>query len=167
MLTLARSGMGVASVMGCPLKGAHGHRAAMGRGRALPGRNRVGHGHRDLPDAWGRDARASGRELTVPHPDRSAEDRMGRRERGFVGDRDEVRAEAHRQADLLESLGGEKGGAGPVGAFVHAEAGEREQRDQRDEADGEHGECGENLRERQSLLVHKEWPHAHRPRGKQ
>ena len=43
-----------------------------------------------------------------------------------------------------------------MGAFVHAEAGEREQGDQSDEADGEQGECGKNLRERQSLLVHKE-----------
>ena len=53
-----------------------------------------------------------------------------------------------------------------MGPFVYAEAGEREQGHQGDEADGEHGERGENLRERQSDLLHKERPHAYRPTGR-
>ena len=92
---------------------------------------------------------------------------MGRRQRRFVGERDGVRPGAHRQADLLEALGGEKRGAGTMGTFVEAEACERKQGDQGDEADREHGEREENLRERQALLLHEERPHAGRPRGKQ
>jgi hypothetical protein len=48
-------------------------------------------------------------------------------QRRFVGDRDEIRPGADRQTDLLEPLGREKGGSGPVGAFVYAEAGERKE----------------------------------------
>jgi hypothetical protein len=86
---------------------------------------------------------------------------MGRSQRRFVGERDETRAGAHHQTDLLESLRGEKGCSRPVGTLVHAETGERKYRDQGDEADGQHAERGENLHERQSLLIRKERPHAY------
>lgn len=144
-----------------PDVGAHGDRASMGRGRALPGRGRVGYRDRDLADARSLDARASGHEPTIPNTDRSAEGGMGRGQGRFVGGRYETSAGAHRQTDLLEPLGGKKGGAGPVSPFVYPVTGERKQGDQSDEADGEHGEGGENLYERQPLLLRKERPHAH------
>jgi hypothetical protein len=92
---------------------------------------------------------------------------MGRRQHRFVAERNDIRPGAHRQADLLEPLSGEKSGAGPMGTFMYAESGERKEGDQGDKADGEHGERGENLRERQAMLLHEERPHAGCPTGKQ
>jgi hypothetical protein len=95
------------------------------------------------------------------------------RHRRLVGKGDDAAGEgvilrlghSYRVPDLLETLQSQKGGPRPVSTFVDAEAGEREQGDHGDEADGEHGERGENLRERQSLLLREERPHARRPRG--
>ena len=132
----------------------------MGRSRAPPGRGGVGDRDGDLPDSRGLEARTPGRKAAIPDPDPSPEGRVRWTERWLVGEHGEVRAEARRQTDLLEPLGGKERRSGPMSTVVHAGSGEWQQGDQGDEADGEHGKRGENLRKRQSLLLRKERTHA-------